>query len=102
MKSIDLSEVAALIPFLQSGSQEPLIVTQNGATVAAIVPADEYDIENLLLSVNREFQAILEQSQQRLESEGAVSSAEVRSDWVCRWLNRRIESALALSQRSRH
>lgn len=79
MKTIDLSEVSALTPHVQPGSREPVILLQNGKTVAAILPADEGDIESLLLSINPEFQAILERSQRRLESEGGVSSAEVRS-----------------------
>ena len=78
MKTIELSEVAVLIPLLQSGSPEPLFVTQDGQTVAAIVPANEEDAESLLLSINPQLQAILERSQQRLESEGGVTSAEVR------------------------
>ena len=79
MKTIDLSEVSALAPHVQPGSQEPVIVIENGKTVAAILPADEGDIESLLLSINPQFQAILERSQRRLESEGGLSSAEVRS-----------------------
>ena len=78
MKSIDLSEVPALVPFVTPGSQEPVILTRDGQTVAAIVPANEQDVESLLLSINPQFQAILERSQQRLESDGGVSTAEVR------------------------
>ncbi len=78
MKSIELSEVSALTPHVQPGSQEPVILTQNGQTIAAIVPADEHDVESLLLSVNPQFQAVLERSQKRLELEGGLSSTEVR------------------------
>jgi hypothetical protein len=78
MKTIELSEVAALTPYVLPGCQEPLILKQNGQTVAAIVPADEQEVESLLLSINPQFQAILERSQQRLDKAGAVSSAEVR------------------------
>jgi antitoxin (DNA-binding transcriptional repressor) of toxin-antitoxin stability system len=78
MRTIDLSEVAALVPLLQSENQEPLVVTKNGQTVAAIVPTNEDDVESLLLSINPMFQAILDRSQRRLESDGAISSADVR------------------------
>jgi len=78
MKTIELSEVSALAPHVQSGSREPVIVTQDGQAVAAVFPADEEDVENLLLSTNAQFQAILERSQRRLESEGGLSSADVR------------------------
>jgi hypothetical protein len=78
MRTIDLSEVAALVPLLQSESQEPLFITQNGQTVAAIVPANAEEAESLLLSINPTFQAILDRSQRRLESEGGIPSADVR------------------------
>jgi antitoxin (DNA-binding transcriptional repressor) of toxin-antitoxin stability system len=78
MKSIDLTEVSALVPLVTPGSQEPVILTRDGQTIAAIVPANEQEVESLLLSINPQFQAILERSQQRMESEGGVPSAEVR------------------------
>jgi antitoxin (DNA-binding transcriptional repressor) of toxin-antitoxin stability system len=78
MRTIELSEVAALVPLLQSENQELLVVTQNGQTVAAIVPANDQEVESLLLSISPTFQAILNRSQRRLESEGAIPSADVR------------------------
>lgn len=78
MKTLDLSAVAALAPHLQSDAHEPLFLTKDGHTVAAVVPADDDDVESLLLSINPQFQAILERSQKRLESEGGLSTAEVR------------------------
>jgi hypothetical protein len=78
MKTLDLSAVAALAPHLQSDAHEPLFLTKNGRTVAAVVPADDDDVESILLSINPQFQAVLERSQKRLELEGGLSSAEVR------------------------
>jgi len=79
MKSIELSEVSALAPHVQGAAREPLFLTINGHTVAAVVPTDDNDVESLLLSISPQFQAVLEKSQRRLESEGGMSSAEVRS-----------------------
>ena len=78
MITIDLSEVSALAPHVQPGSREPVIVTHDGQAVAAVFPGSEEDVEDLLLSTNARFQAILERSQRRFESEGGISSAEVR------------------------
>jgi hypothetical protein len=78
MKTLDLADVAALVPHLQSEAQEPLFLIKDGHTVAAVVPADDDDVESLLLSINPQFQSILERSQKRLESEGGLSTAEVR------------------------
>jgi antitoxin (DNA-binding transcriptional repressor) of toxin-antitoxin stability system len=78
MKAIELSEVAALVPLLKSGDPEPLFVTRDGQTIAVIVPAGEDDVDNMLLSINPQFQSILDRSEQRLNSEGGLTSAEVR------------------------
>ena len=52
MITIDLSEVSALAPHVQPGSREPVILTHGGQAVAAVFPASEEDIEDLLLSAN--------------------------------------------------
>jgi hypothetical protein len=77
MKTIELSEVPALTPHLEVGA-EPLFLTKNGHTVGAVVPANDEDVESMLLSSNPRFQEILHRSQERLESEGGLSSADVR------------------------
>ena len=78
MRTIELSEISALAAYLAPGNDEPVIVTRDGETLAAIVPTDDNDLESMLLSVNPKFIEILERSQQRLETEGGVSSDEVR------------------------
>jgi len=74
MKAIEVSEVSALAPHVKPGCDEPLLLTDHGRVVATIVPADQQDAENMLLSINPKFHAILE----RLETEGGLSSDEVR------------------------
>jgi antitoxin (DNA-binding transcriptional repressor) of toxin-antitoxin stability system len=78
MKAIEVSDVSALAPYVQPGCSEPLLLTDHGRVVATIVPADEEDAESMLLSINPRFRAILERSRSRLESEGGLSSEEVR------------------------
>jgi len=78
VKSIDISEVSALIPLVMAGAQEPVFITRDGQTVATIVPTNEQDVESLLLSINPKFQEILERSQQRIKAEGGVPTADVR------------------------
>jgi hypothetical protein len=82
MKSIDISQVAALAPLLTAGDEEPLFLTRNGETVAAIVPASEQDMESLLLSVNQKFQVLLERAEQRLQTEGGLTADQVRKRLV--------------------
>jgi hypothetical protein len=79
MKSIDLTSVNALEPFVQPGSTEPVLVKSHGQTVAAVVPiASEDDLEDLALSRSAEFEAILNRSEQRLADEGGLATDEVR------------------------
>lgn len=78
MKTIELSDVAALSPHLESTSTEPVMVRSQGKTLAAVVPVNDDDVESLLLSINPRFQRILECSEERLHSEGSLSAAEVR------------------------
>jgi len=78
MKAIELSEVSALTPHIKRGHGGPLLLTDHGRVVATIVPADEQDGESMLLSIDPRFSAILERSRQRLETEGGLSSDEVR------------------------
>ncbi|MEX0704906.1 MAG: hypothetical protein WD069_22595 [Planctomycetales bacterium] len=79
MKTIELAEVSALAQHLEAGADEPLLLTDRGHVVATIVPGNEQDAEDMLLSINPKFQAILERSRKRLETEGGLSSAEVRN-----------------------
>jgi hypothetical protein len=77
MKRIELSEVAALGPHLEPGA-EPVFLMKNGHAIGAVLPVTDDDVESMLLSVNPQFQQILERSQQRLDTEGGLSSADVR------------------------
>lgn len=77
MKTIDLTEVSALAHYVRSTCQ-PLIVTDNGETVAAVIPADEADIESLLLRINPRYRNILEPLQEPVELAGSLSSSDGR------------------------
>ena len=46
MKTIELSEVTALTPHLQTGNNEPIVVRSQGKTLAAVVPINESDVES--------------------------------------------------------
>lgn len=78
MKSIELSEISALVPLVTSSASEPIFLTRDGETVAAVVPTSEEEAESLLLSINPKFQEILERSEHRLKNEGGIKSGDVR------------------------
>ncbi len=78
MTVIELTEVGALAPHVQSGSRDVVVLVHNGKTVGAVLPGDEAEVESMLLSINPQFQAMLERSHQRVKTEGGFSSDEVR------------------------
>jgi antitoxin (DNA-binding transcriptional repressor) of toxin-antitoxin stability system len=67
-----LAEYAANI---QSG---PVIVTDQGCPVAALLPIENADLETVNLSTNQQFLDIIERSRARVRAEGGVSSEEMR------------------------
>ena len=78
MKTIELSEVPALASYVQPASSEPVVLTQDGRAVAAVIPGDQQEVENLFLEHKPSISGDSECPQCRLESEGGLSSAEVR------------------------
>jgi antitoxin (DNA-binding transcriptional repressor) of toxin-antitoxin stability system len=60
---------------LQSG---PIIVTDQGCPVAALVPIANADVETVSLSTNPQFLELIERSRVRVRKEGGISSQEMR------------------------
>jgi antitoxin (DNA-binding transcriptional repressor) of toxin-antitoxin stability system len=56
----------------------PVIVTDHGRPVAALVPLENADMETVSLSTNRQFIELIERSRARVRAEGGVSSEEMR------------------------
>lgn len=60
---------------LQSG---PVIVTDQGSPVAALVPIENADLETVTLSTNQQFLNLIERSRTRVREEGSITSQEMR------------------------
>ena len=56
----------------------PVVVTDHGRPVAALVPIENADLETVALSTNRQFLDLIERSRSRVRAEGGVSSEEMR------------------------
>jgi prevent-host-death family protein len=69
----------------------PVVVTEEGQPVAALVMLEDTDLETFALSTDPEFLELIQSSRARHAQEGGLSSAEVR---------RRLESGPS-SRRSR-
>ena len=56
----------------------PVVVTNQGRPVAALVPIENADLETVALSTNRQFLELIERSRARVQAEGGISSEEIR------------------------
>lgn len=57
---------------------EPVIVTEQGTPILALLPIVNADLETVSLSLNPTFLQIMERSKARLRAEGGISSDEMR------------------------
>jgi prevent-host-death family protein len=79
MKTIELNQAtASLAEYAREVKTEPVLLTQHGSPVAALVSLENMDQESLSLSTNPQFMEIIEQSRARLAAEGGISSDEMR------------------------
>jgi len=79
MRTIEMAHATgSLVEYAGNLNGEPVILTDRGKPIAALVPIESADIETISLSTNPKFLAIIERSRARQEAEGGISSAEMR------------------------
>ena len=79
MKVLKKEEATRTLADYASEIQDgPVVVTDQGQPVAALVPIENADLETVSLSTNRQFLDLIERSRSRVRDEGAVSSEEMR------------------------
>ena len=59
---------------------EPLVVTEDGVPIAALVPIDELDLEALALGENPRLMAILEEARSQCRQGQGLTSEAVRRE----------------------
>jgi len=79
MKNIDMSRsrrsLASYVRELDGG--EPLVITKNGKTIAALVPLTDMDWESFAVSTNPTFRKIIEEARKSFKLHGGISTEEV-------------------------
>ena len=79
MKTLEMAEATApLTKYAQGLKREPVILTENGKPVAALVAIKNADLETITLSSHPEFLALIEKSRARHLKEGGISGDEMR------------------------
>ncbi len=79
MKTVEVAQATApLSEYARNVKNEPLILTDGGKPIAALVPIENADLETVTLSTDPQFLALIERSRGRQKTQGGISSAEMR------------------------
>jgi len=79
MKTIEIASAqGSLSEYAGHEEDLPLIVTDQGRPVAALVAVPNTDLESISLSTNPEFLRLIERSRHRQSQEGGLSAEEMR------------------------
>ena len=79
MKQIESADATGtLAEYAAEIDRGPVVITNHGRPVAALVPIENADLETVSLSMNRQFLDIIERSRARVQSEGGISGDELR------------------------
>lgn len=79
VQSVELNDATQpLAEYAARVKDEPIIITDKGHPVAAVVSLPNTDAETVAVSQSPQFRAIIERSRVRHSQEGGLSSAEMR------------------------
>ena len=79
MKTLELTKATApLADYVRHMGKGPVVFTSRHKPIAALILVKNTDLEDLLLSTNPKFMAMIERSRARHKSEGGISSEEMR------------------------
>jgi hypothetical protein len=81
MKKIELARATnSLEQYARELEQDPLVLTEGGHAIAALVPLDDADLESLALSLSPKFQAIIERAREEYRDGASLSEEDVRRE----------------------
>jgi hypothetical protein len=79
MPTIDLGDASAILAqFASDPGKGPVIITLKGKPLVVVLPAQGADVESISVSLNPQFNAIMEQSRRRQDRHAGISSEEMR------------------------
>ena len=81
MKTIELTQANdSLGKSVRNLAGEPIVVTEAGVPIAALMPIDELDLESLALGSNPRFPAIIEEARAQCRQGLGLSTDDVRRE----------------------
>ena len=79
MKKVEMNDATGELGQYAAHVEEgPVVVTDHGRPVAALVPVENTDMETVSLCTNARFMDLIERSRNRQKAEGGIASAEMR------------------------
>ena len=79
MKAIEKSEATqSLASYAEHAEDFPIVVTDHGQPIAALLPVPNTDVETVSLSTNPQFLSLISRSRERQQKQGGISSQEMR------------------------
>jgi hypothetical protein len=80
MKRIDISEATGSLGQYVRELDGPLVLTDGGQPIAALMPIDDADLETIALGSNPKFLAVIEQARAQSRAGAGLSPDEVRRE----------------------
>jgi antitoxin (DNA-binding transcriptional repressor) of toxin-antitoxin stability system len=79
VRKVEVTEATeSLASYLPTGDTGPVVITDAGRPVAALVLLENTDLETVALSTDAEFLALIQSSRARQAEQGGLSTAEMR------------------------
>jgi hypothetical protein len=79
MKTIEKAEATqSLASYAEHAEDFPIVVTDHGQPIAALLPVPNADVETVSLSTNPEFLSLISRSRERQQKQGGIPSQEMR------------------------
>lgn len=79
MKTIEIGDAQdSLGKYVEQEEGLPLVVTDHGRPVAALLPVPNADMETVSLSTSPKFLALIERSRERQGKEGGITTDDMR------------------------
>jgi hypothetical protein len=81
MKRVEVTQATgSLEQYTRELGEEPLVLTEGGHAIAALLPIGDADVESLTLSQNPRFQELINQARAEYRSGASVSAEEARRE----------------------
>jgi len=81
VKKVEVTQATnSLEHYARELGQEPLVLTEGGHAIAALLPIDDADVESMALSLSPRFQAVIDRARAEYRNGASLSAEDVRRE----------------------